>query len=64
LTLIDKLRKRTGYLTLQETADLLGIHEMTLRKWVKARKIQAVRIGDQIKFDPNVVADWLAARCI
>jgi len=64
LTLIDQLRKRTGYLTLQETAALLGIHEMTLRKWAKARKIQGLRIGDQIKFDPNVVADWLAARYI
>jgi len=64
LTLIDQLRKRTGYLTLQETADLLGIHEMTLRKWAKDRKIQALRIGDQIKFDPNTVAEWLAGRYI
>jgi excisionase family DNA binding protein len=64
LTLIDQLRKRTGYLTLQETSNLLGTHEATLRKWAKTRKIQALRIGDQIKFDPNVVADWLAARYI
>jgi excisionase family DNA binding protein len=64
LTLIDQLRKRTSYLTLQETADLLGIHAMTLRKWAKARKIQGLRIGDEIKFDPYVVADWLAARYI
>jgi excisionase family DNA binding protein len=64
LTLIDQLRKRNGYLRLEEAADLLGIHTMTLRKWVKARKIQGVRIGDEIKIDPNVLADWLSARFI
>lgn len=64
LTLIDRLRKCTSYLTLQEGADLLGIHTMTLRKWAKAGKIQSLRIGDQIKFDPNVLADWLSARSI
>lgn len=37
---------------------------MTVRKWVKARKIQGHRIGDEIKIDPNVLADWLCARSI
>jgi len=37
---------------------------MTVRKWVKARKIQGHRIGDEIKIDPNVLADWLSARFI
>jgi excisionase family DNA binding protein len=64
MTLIEQLRKRTSYLNLQETAEILGIHDMTLRKWAKNRKIQALRIGDEIKFDPNIVADWLAARYI
>jgi excisionase family DNA binding protein len=64
VTLIDQLRKRRSYLTLQEGAALLGVHAMTLRKWAKARKVQSLRIGDQIKFDPNVLADWLSARSI
>ena len=64
LTLIDQLRKRTSYLPLQEAADILGVHAMTVRKWVKARKLQGHRIGDEIKIDPSVLADWLCARSI
>jgi predicted transcriptional regulator len=37
---------------------------MTVRKWVKARKLQGHRIGDEIKIDPSVLADWLCARSI
>jgi excisionase family DNA binding protein len=57
--IIDQLKTKTQYMTLQAVAELLGIHAMTLRKWAKRGKIQAVRIGDQIKFDPAAVADWL-----
>ena len=64
MTLIDQLRKRKGYLPLQEAADILGVHTMTVRKWVKTRKIQGHRIGDEIKIDPNILADWLCARSI
>ncbi len=51
-------------MTLQDVADLLGIHDMTLRKWAKCRKIQSFRIGDQIKFDPAAVADWLRVHAL
>ncbi len=51
-------------MTLQAVALLLGIHEMTLRKWAKRGKIPAVRIGDQIKFDPAAVVDWLCGRAL
>jgi excisionase family DNA binding protein len=57
--IIDQLKTKTQYMTLQAVAELLGIHAMTLRKWAKRGKIQAVRIGDQIKFDPAAVANWL-----
>ena len=64
MTLIDQLRKRKSYLPLQEAAEILGVHTMTVRKWVKTRKLQGYRIGDEIKIDPNVLADWLSTRFI
>jgi excisionase family DNA binding protein len=60
----DQLKTKTQYMTLQAVALLLGSHEMTLRKWAKRGKIPAVRIGDQIKFDPAAVVDWLRGRAL
>jgi len=51
-TLVQKLRTRTGLLTIVEVSDLLGFHEVTLRNWVHAGKVLAVRIGGQCRFDP------------
>jgi excisionase family DNA binding protein len=56
-SLLEQLQSETGYMTLQEVSHIMGIHRMTLRKWAKSHKIEAVRIGDQIKFDPSVVAE-------
>jgi excisionase family DNA binding protein len=65
MTLItDQLKTKTQYMTLQAVALLLDIHQMTLRKWAKRGKIPAVRIGDQIKFDPAVLADWLRSHAL
>src|SRR5437870_6816206 len=51
-SLIDQLKTRTGYMTLQDVADLLGIHDMTLRKWAKCRKIQSFRIAIKSSLTP------------
>jgi excisionase family DNA binding protein len=61
-TLVQKLLARTGLLTIAEVSDLLGFHEVTLRNWVRAGKLPAVRIGSVWRFDPVEIAVWLEAR--
>ena len=61
-TLVEKLRARTGLLTIAEFSDLLGFHEVTLRNWVRVGKLSAVRIAGQWRFDPGELAGWVEAR--
>lgn len=61
-TLVQKLRARTGLLSINEVAELLSFHEVTLRNWVRAGKLPAVRIAGQWRFDPLELAGWVEAR--
>jgi excisionase family DNA binding protein len=59
-SLVQTLRARTGLLTVAEVGELLGFHEVTLRNWVRADKLPAVRIGGLV--DPAELAGWVEAR--
>jgi excisionase family DNA binding protein len=61
-TLVQKLRARTGLLSIAEVSGLLGFHEVTLRNWVRAGRLPAVRIAGQWRFDPAELAMWVEAR--
>jgi excisionase family DNA binding protein len=61
-TIVQRLRTRSGMLTIAELSDVLGFHEVTLRNWVRAGKLPAVRIAGQWKFDPVELAAWVEAR--
>lgn len=61
-TLVQKLRARAGLLTIAEVSDLLAYHEVTIRNWVRAGKLPAVRIAGQWRFDPAELAGWVEAR--
>jgi excisionase family DNA binding protein len=63
-TLVQTLRARTGLLTIAQVSELLGFHEVTLRNWVRAGKLPAVRIAGQWRFDPAELAGWVEARRI
>ena len=49
-------------LSLTEVAGLLGVHRKTLERMVGRREIEFVRVGSRIKFRPEVVDAYLAAR--
>lgn len=49
-------------LTLQETADYLGVSIHTIYKWVQARKIPFLRVGRHIRVDPDELSTWLQSR--
>jgi len=38
-------------------ADMLGIKERTLEKWMASRKVRFIRIGGTILFDPKDVLE-------
>ena len=41
---------------------IIGVTRQTLCDWVRRGVISAIRIGKDNKFDPAVLASWLATR--
>jgi excisionase family DNA binding protein len=65
MSILKKLRERTEPLNVGDLAQLLNVTQTTVLRWVRRRQIPAVRIGDTIRFDPGMLADWveLQAAC-
>ncbi|MBZ5598471.1 MAG: helix-turn-helix domain-containing protein [Acidobacteriia bacterium] len=57
--MIEQLRGRIVPLNVREVADLLGVAESTVQRWVRNRELLAIRVADTIRFDPGVLADRL-----
>lgn len=62
MNLIDNLRQRKSFLTTKEVMELLQLRRNTVCDWAQAGRIPAVRTASGYRFDPGVLADWLAAR--
>jgi len=39
------------FITVRKTAELLSVHSMSVRKWIDAGKIKAIRIGRSVRVD-------------
>jgi excisionase family DNA binding protein len=63
-TLVQKLRARTGLLTIAEVSKLLSFHPVTLRDWAHEGGLPALLIAGQWRFDPAELAGWVEARRI
>lgn len=65
LRLFFELRKK-WLLNAQETADILGVSEQTVRNWVKAGEIKHVRFGwnknSALRFDPEDIREFVRSR--
>lgn len=44
----------------KETAKILGISEKTLRDWVWRKKIDYVKSGDRVMFEPEAIRQFIA----
>jgi hypothetical protein len=64
MTITDQLRARKGYMSLKETAAVLGKHPQTLYKRLRQDPTAIPHVVDGIRllFDPYVVACWLEKR--
>jgi excisionase family DNA binding protein len=59
MSILKVLRERTGPLNVAELANLLLVSEATVQRWVRRRQIPFIRIGDVLRFDGSLLADWL-----
>lgn len=59
MSILKKLRGRTEPLNVSELAQLLSVTEATVQRWARRRQIPTIRIGDVIRFDPAMLADWI-----
>lgn len=51
-------------LSVNEAAPILGIAVVTLRRFVAAKKIAHVRIGDRILFRPEDIDSFIASQLV
>jgi excisionase family DNA binding protein len=59
MSIIKALRERIDPLNVSELAKLLDVTEATVQRWARKRQIPSIRIGDVIRFDPAMLADWI-----
>ena len=59
MSILKELRERTEPLNVAELAKLLRVAEDTVQRWARQRQIPSIRIGDTIRFDGNMLADWV-----
>jgi excisionase family DNA binding protein len=59
MSIIKKLRETDEPLNVSALAKLLNVAEGTILRWVRKRQIPAIRIGDVIRVDGTMLADWI-----
>ena len=52
-TIIERL------LTIDETAEILGISKATLYTWVCRKKIEVVKVSSRVMFDPAYIREYI-----
>lgn len=59
MSILKNLRGRMAPLNVKDLAELLDVTEATIQRWVRRRQVPAIRVGDVIRFDPGMLADWI-----
>jgi len=59
MSILRNLRGRTAPLNVKDFAELLDVTEGTIQRWVRRNQVPAIRVGDVIRFDPGMLADWI-----
>jgi excisionase family DNA binding protein len=59
MSIIKALRERPEPLTVAELAGLLRVAEDTVQRWARQRQIPSIRIGNVVRFDGTMLADWV-----
>ena len=48
--------------TPKDLADYLRVDESVVRYWVRIYEVPHIRLGRQIRFDPEDILEWIAAK--
>ena len=59
MPLSDAALSRTRALTTQDVANLLKVSKQKVNEMVAAGELPAMRFGRAVRFDPQVLSDWL-----
>ena len=59
MSIIQALRERSELLNVAELAALLRVAEDTIQGWARRQQIPSIKIGKIIRFDGNMLADWV-----
>jgi excisionase family DNA binding protein len=59
MSILKMLRERTEPLNVAELARLLAVTAATVQRWVRNRQMPFIRIGDVLRFDGGMLADWI-----
>ena len=62
MSIVKALKQRAEMLTVAELAKLLQVTTDTVQRWGRLRLIPTIRVGDTVRFDPGMLADWLEVR--
>jgi excisionase family DNA binding protein len=62
MSIVRKLREQTRPLGVKEIAELFDVSEATVQRWVRRGDIPAIRVNDTIRFDSQMLADWIEQR--
>lgn len=59
---VQELRSMESLLSVKEVANIIGSCIATVRRYATAGKLDYVRIGNRLRFDPSVVAEFIEGR--
>jgi excisionase family DNA binding protein len=45
-------------LNIDEVAEVLGMNRKTVERWARASRIPSFKLGNQVRFDPRLLAEW------
>ncbi len=64
MSILNNLRGRAAPLNVKDFAELLDVTEGTIQRWVRRNQVPAIRVGDVIRFDPGMLADWVELQAV
>jgi excisionase family DNA binding protein len=59
MSILKMLREKDEPLTVSDIAGLMTVTAATVQRWVRNRQIPFIRVGDVLRFDGEMLADWI-----
>lgn len=58
LGIASRIAASDHVLSIDEVAVFLGLGKKTIERWARAGRIPSFKLGNQVKFDPRLLAEW------